>query len=621
VEKCGPRRFRLAFSIAIVDPMQGPSVTSISWIEMKQLGAPVLSLLALIGLTACFPIVVGASAIAVSHPAPAALGVPPETHIELRLERGQTWNGKSSPHSPHPQAPNHGAVSLQGSSSGSHPAQAIYDRAGHTLTIGSPRLFLPGETIRLVVPRRDGFSGAVLSFQVAAGPAAASFEPRDRLAVSSSPNMLVAADLDADGDCDLAVSEVLKHDGIHVFLNDGFGRFSALDIITVPGIEDPARFALSDLDRDGHLDLVVVGESSANLVVLRGQGDGGFEAGPVRELESGTPVQAVAGDLNLDGYDDVIVAHLGSADRLTLLQGEPIGGRERERRVRVGRGVQSLVLVDLDADGHLDLATANQETDQLSILRGEGDGRLDPAVTLATGGRPEAVVAADLSGDGIMDLVSVNQGTNDVSVFLGRGELAYEPPVSFATGDRPFIPALGDLDGDGDLDLAVPGLFSDDVSVLRNEGRGTFVLRERLAVDPGPVAVAAADFDGNGTLDLAVASSVGDNVRIWANMDLQSGDNPASSAVTGLAQNVPNPFNPATEIAYTLARPGFVGLVVFNTSGKVVRTLVHGFEAQGSHLATWDGLGDGGDKLPSGIYFYRLTTEETVELRRMTLLR
>jgi len=580
---------------------------------MKHPWVRVFSLFVFLLLTAGLSMEVGASAVAVSHPAPAALAVPPETAIELSLERGQNWNGKPSPHT--------ATVQLQGSLSGPHPAQATYDRVEQTLTIFSPRPFLPGERVRLVVPRRDGFSGATLGFHVATGPASASFEPRDRLAVSSSPNMLAAADLDADGDVDLAVSEVLNQDGIHIFMNDGFGRFTALDVIAVPEIEDPARFALSDLDRDGHLDLVLVGEGSANLVVLRGQGDGRFEADPVRELESGTPVQVVAGDLNLDGYDDLIVAHLGSADRLTLLHGEPAGGLQRERRVRVGRGVQSLVLVDLDADGDLDLATANEETDQLTVLRGGSDGRLDPGTTLATGGRPEAVVAGDLNGDGTVDLVAVNQGTNDVSVFLGRGDLVYEAPVSYSTGDRPFIPALGDLDGDGDLDLAVPGLFSDDVYILRNQGRGTFILGERLAVDPGPVAVAAADFDGNGTLDLAVASSVGDNVRVWANIDIQDAEDAADSGVVGLAQNVPNPFNPATEIAYSLARPGYVSLVVFSTSGKVVRTLVDGFEAAGPHLATWDGTSDEADKLPSGIYFYRLTTEETVELRRMTLLR
>jgi hypothetical protein len=584
---------------------------------MKHLSAPRKSsswaaflLLAVFSL----PLLAGASAVESSHPAPAALGVPSDAAIELRLARGQVWNGKTSLGAG-------ASLYMEGTLSGSHIPQATFDRATRTLTVSSPRPFLAGEMVQLLLPHREGFSGATLSFQVAAGPASARFEPRDRMAVGSGPNMLAAADLDTDGDVDLLVSEVLSKDGIHIFLNDGLGRFTTSDVLQVPGFEDPARFAVGDLDRDGNTDLVLVGESSANLIVLHGRGNGGFAAGEVLGLESGTPVQVVAGDLNLDGFEDVVVAHLGSSDRLTVLQGGPTGGFQRERRVRAGRGIQSLALADLDADGDLDLATANEETGGLAVLANGGDGRLEPAATLPTGGRPETVVAADMNADGIADLVAVNQGTNEVSTFLGRGDLGYDAPVSCGIGDRPFIPALADLDGDGDLDLAVPGLFSDDVSILLNQGRGAFNLGERLAVDPGPVAVAAADFDGNGTLDLAVASSVGDNVQVWANIEVRDASAAARGEIAGLAQNVPNPFNPATEIAYSLSRPGYVSLVVFNTSGKVVRTLVAGFQSAGHHFANWDGTSDEADRVPSGIYFYRLTTEETVELRRMALLR
>ncbi len=75
----------------------------------------------------------------------------------------------------------------------------------------------------------------------------------------------------------------------------------------------------------------------------------------------------------------------------------------------------------------------------------------------------------------------------------------------------------------------------------------------------------------------------------------------------------------AAQIRYALPVPGHVQLVVFSHSGKPVRTLVDRDLPAGEHQAAWDGTGDAGEALPKGTYFYRLATEEAVELKRMTL--
>jgi hypothetical protein len=548
--------------------------------------------------------------LAESFPPPGALGVRPGTAIEIQLAPGESWNPETQ-------------VTLEGSLSGPHAAEVTYQQQANRLLIAPARLFQPGETVRLTIASSDAAAGATLAFRVATAPSPASFQLAERLAVRTAPNMLAAADLDGDGDVDLAVSDVMESDGIQVFLNDGFARFAALDPVVVPGLEDPSRFSVGDLDRDGLLDLIVAGESSASLIVLRGIGDGGFEPVSPRDLESGTPVQTASGDLDLDGQDEVLIAHLAESDSITIFQGagEADGGLNGKRRMFAGHGVESLVLEDLDSDGDLDLAVANEEANQMVVFSNPGNGRLDPAGSWFAGRRPEAIVAGDLNGDGIADLATVNQGSNDVSVFLGRGDLDYQPPIGYAVGDRPFIPALADFEGDGDLDLAIPGLFSDDVTILLNRGDGTFVASESIAVDSGPVAIAAADFDGDGSLDLAVASSVADNVTIWRNAAARVSLEEKTTAAKNLGQNVPNPFNPVTQIAYKLDSPGHVKLAIFDTSGKIVRTLVDRHQAAGSYNEPWDGTSEAGEPLTSGIYFYRLTTKDRVELRRMTLLR
>jgi hypothetical protein len=93
----------------------------------------------------------------------------------------------------------------------------------------------------------------------------------------------------------------------------------------------------------------------------------------------------------------------------------------------------------------------------------------------------------------------------------------------------------------------------------------------------------------------------------------------ATSAV--LEQNVPNPFNPATVIQFSIAKPARIKLRVFDLSGSLVRTLVNAWREPGVYGEVWDGRGDDGKQLPSGVYFYRLETGDVVATRKMVLLR
>ncbi|MBU8871678.1 MAG: PKD domain-containing protein [Gemmatimonadales bacterium] len=86
--------------------------------------------------------------------------------------------------------------------------------------------------------------------------------------------------------------------------------------------------------------------------------------------------------------------------------------------------------------------------------------------------------------------------------------------------------------------------------------------------------------------------------------------------VTGLNQNNPNPFNPMTEISFTLKSVSNVRLTVYNLKGQVVEKLIDGSLAEGYHSRVWNGL-----KHPSGVYFYRLETPEFSETRKMIMLK
>jgi len=81
-------------------------------------------------------------------------------------------------------------------------------------------------------------------------------------------------------------------------------------------------------------------------------------------------------------------------------------------------------------------------------------------------------------------------------------------------------------------------------------------------------------------------------------------------------QNFPNPFNPETNIQYTLQSDGEVNIQIFDVQGKKVRSLLNQYQSAGTHTALWDGLSESGNHVPSGIYFLRLSAgSETVSKR------
>jgi hypothetical protein len=89
-----------------------------------------------------------------------------------------------------------------------------------------------------------------------------------------------------------------------------------------------------------------------------------------------------------------------------------------------------------------------------------------------------------------------------------------------------------------------------------------------------------------------------------------------------LANNYPNPFNPATTIKYALPEASTVRLEVFNVVGQVVRTLVADHQNAGRYVVQWDAANDNGHSLSSGIYFYRLQAgSEFLEVKKMLLLK
>ena len=88
-----------------------------------------------------------------------------------------------------------------------------------------------------------------------------------------------------------------------------------------------------------------------------------------------------------------------------------------------------------------------------------------------------------------------------------------------------------------------------------------------------------------------------------------------------LEQNRPNPFNPATTISFFVPFEAPVRLVIYDTAGRRVRTLINGEVLVGSGEVVWDGCSDAGRLVSSGIYYCRLEAGKVAETRKLVLMR
>jgi hypothetical protein len=114
----------------------------------------------------------------------------------------------------------------------------------------------------------------------------------------------------------------------------------------------------------------------------------------------------------------------------------------------------------------------------------------------------------------------------------------------------------------------------------------------------------------------------GDEIRGQIGLPAAAAVDPAGRVAPLESFSAPNPFTKSTVIHFTLAEPEAVTLRVFDTAGRVVRTLLDNARLEaGAHQAVWDGAGARGHALPAGIYLYRIERGSRVETGRVVVMR
>ncbi|HTY87202.1 MAG TPA: VCBS repeat-containing protein [Candidatus Acidoferrum sp.] len=258
----------------------------------------------------------------------------------------------------------------------------------------------------------------------------------------------------------------------------------------------------------GHRGLDLVGANffgtpwDATLTLLTNNGTGSFGSNTTLTVGA-NPFSVMAVDVNGDGKVDLITAS-SSANTLTVLTNNGDGVFGSNYTITLTGSFEAFTTADVNGDGKADLIYADFVTNTLMVLTNNGSGGFVSNRTYSVGTSPDFVLAADLNGDGKVDLITANDGDNTLTILTNNGNGEFGSNATLVVGEDPLSVVAADFDGDGKKDLACVNRFSDSLSVLINRGHGRFDSRT-YSVGTNPYSLVAEDVNGDGKADLICA--------------------------------------------------------------------------------------------------------------------
>lgn len=455
----------------------------------------------------------------------------------------------------------------------------------------------------------------------------------NRQIAATYAHALLFSDIDGDSDAD-AVTINRQLGTVDAFARVG----SALDVPVSTGMSFlPAGLATGRFNADTDPDFATVLPDIGEVAVLTNDGLGGFPAAlPYATGEH--PIDVVAGDLDGDGLDDLVVICSGGGETAAG------GGRDDKRLfnhglmifrctpggfplvpssfVATGGCPNGAAIADVTQDGLIDLVAPLTCTGQIMVYPGIAPGEFGSGYQAASVPDPSAVAVRDVDAEGTPDIVALSS-SGWLSTIINTGGGAFSPPVDVPTALMGQFLVVEDFDQDGNLDAAALSM-ANLVAVHAGLGGGAFGPRSDYGVCPNPTDLVAHDFDVDGDLDLVVASGSQQAFQYLRNARVGSSGVPSGPvfAMLDMRAPAPNPASGSVRLAFRLDGAARVTAEVFDVRGRKVRTLMSASDLPaGEHTAQWALTQDNGAPVPNGVYFARVRAGGREAVRKVFVTR
>lgn len=383
------------------------------------------------------------------------------------------------------------------------------------------------------------FSGRPFDVLVSGAGNGSSFAPHSDYAASSYALVSAVGDLNGDGKPDVAVTNYQAENTVSVYLNNTAASGSAVSLSGrqnfVTGAS-PAGIAIGDIDGDGKPDIVTVNGGASTVSVLRNTSSGGmlsFAAKNDFAVGSG-PFGVAITDLDGDGRLDLVIDNQNDNTVSVLKNTGSIGNISFAAQITYSTGSipYDVTVGDLDGDGRPDIIVPDGNDNTVSVLHNTSSGgslSFAGRSVFAAGNFPVSVKIADFDGDGKLDIVSANGGDNTFSVFRntssGAGNISFAARSDFASASFPYNSVVADINGDGKPDVITsdgnsPGGAVVNMNTAAGTGNIAFSAPAEYATDDYPSWVAAGDLNGDGLPDLVTPDAESDISVLQNNLSI-----------------------------------------------------------------------------------------------------
>ena len=331
----------------------------------------------------------------------------------------------------------------------------------------------------------------------------------------------VAADFDGDGRLDI-VSASSNDNAVSWFRNegttDGIPTFSIKQKITWSSLGS-CIVTVADLDGDGDVDVVGASYYDSSLRWYENDGTGVFIEHLVSSAVNEGQGVTVA-DFDNDGDADTATASSGD-NTIAVFKNIANGTFCEIKEVVDGDaiGARTVIAVDLNGDGWLDLASASKDDSTVAWYPNDGTGHFKRKIIISAGDDSMgaySLVAADIDMDGSQDLIVASNGNDHVSLWRNDGTGNFSKTLVYDNADFVLSVTAVDFDRDGDIDLASASFFDGHINWYENiDGKGYQWRNHTIYVGIQGHYVSHADMDGDGDEDLIAVTHADNTVAVF----------------------------------------------------------------------------------------------------------